>query len=837
MDIARDNILQRDIVDEMKESYLNYSMSVIVSRALPDVRDGLKPVHRRILYGMNDLAAGWNRPYKKSARIVGEVMGKYHPHGDSAIYDALVRMAQDFSMRYELIDGQGNFGSIDGDRAAAMRYTESRMTRLGSEFLRDLDKDTVDWVPNFDESLREPTLLPTTVPGLLINGSEGIAVGMATKIPPHNLNEVVSALVALIENSDISLNDLMNKIPGPDFPTGGMMLGIDGIKSAYECGRGKIKIRGRAHVETKKSGKESIIISEIPFQVNKSNLIEKIADLVRDKRVEGISDLRDESDKDGMRIVVEIKRGSVPEVILNQLYKFTQLQDTFGIILLALIEGVPRVMGLVEILQHFIDFRHGIVVRRTEFELREAEARAHILEGLKVALDNIDDVIVIIRGSKDPIQAKEGLMNGFDLSEIQSQAILDMRLQRLTGLEVDKVVTEYKEVIKIISKLKGVLGSKAQRMDIIKQELLEIRNQFGDERRTEIVDVVTDFSMEDMIAEEDVVITITHNGYIKRTPVTTYRSQRRGGRGVQGAGSREEDFIQHLFIANTHNYMLFFTDRGKCYWLKVYDIPQGGRAARGRAVVNLVGCEPGEKVEAFVSVKEFDDEHFIVMATKKGIIKKTALSAYGNPRKGGIYAIEIRDDDRLIEARITDGENDILIGTREGKSIRFSEGDIRSTGRKTMGVRGIALSSKSDFVVGMLVVKREGTILVATEKGYGKRTDVIQYRTQKRGGKGVMTMRTTDKTGKMVSIMEVVDSDDLIVITNKGVLMRQPISKIRTIGRVTQGVRLVKLDKGSTISSITRVVHEEGATEETGNKNAEEDEQKTKGKDLDQEEQ
>ena len=837
MDIARDNTLPRDIVDEMKESYLNYSMSVIVSRALPDVRDGLKPVHRRILYGMNDLAAGWNRPYKKSARIVGEVMGKYHPHGDSAIYDALVRMAQDFSMRYELVDGQGNFGSIDGDRAAAMRYTESRMTRLGSEFLRDLDKDTVDWVPNFDESLREPALLPTTIPGLLINGSEGIAVGMATKIPPHNLNEVVSGLVALIENSDISLDDLINKIPGPDFPTGGMMLGIDGIKSAYESGRGKIKIRGRAHVETKKSGKESIIISEIPFQVNKSNLIEKIADLVRDKRVEGISDLRDESDKDGMRIVVETKRGSIPEVILNQLYKYTQLQDTFGIILLALIEGVPRVMGLMEILQHFIDFRHGIVVRRTEFELREAEARAHILEGLKIALDNIDDVIIIIRGSKDPIQAKEGLMNGFDLSEIQSQAILDMRLQRLTGLEVDKVVTEYKEVIKIISKLKGILGSKAQRMDIIKQELLEIRDRFGDERRTEIVAVATDFSMEDMIAEEDMVITITHNGYIKRTAVTTYRSQRRGGRGVQGAGSREEDFVQHLFIANTHNYMLFFTDRGKCYWLKVYDIPQGGRAAKGRAVVNLVGCEPGEKVEAFVSVKEFDDEHFIIMATKKGIIKKTALSAYGNPRKGGIYAIEIRDDDRLIEARITDGENDILIGTREGKSIRFSERDIRSTGRKTMGVRGIALSSKSDFVVGMLVVKREGTILVATEKGYGKRTDVIQYRTQKRGGKGVMTMRTTDKTGKMVSIMEVVDSDDLIVITNKGVLMRQPISKIRTIGRVTQGVRLVKLDKGSTISSITRVAHEEEETEETGNKNAEEDEQKIKGKDLDQEEQ
>ena len=835
MDIARDNTFPRDIVDEMKESYLNYSMSVIVSRALPDVRDGLKPVHRRILYGMNDLAAGWNRPYKKSARIVGEVMGKYHPHGDSAIYDALVRMAQDFSMRYQLIDGQGNFGSIDGDRAAAMRYTESRMTRLGSEFLRDLEKDTVDWVPNFDESLREPSLLPTTIPGLLINGSEGIAVGMATKIPPHNLNEVVDGLVALIDNSDTSLDDLISKIPGPDFPTGGMMLGTDGVRSAYESGRGKIKIRGRAHIETRESGKESIIITEIPFQVNTAKLIEKIADLVRDKKIEGISDLRDESDKDGMRIVIETKRGSVPEVILNLLYKHTQLQDTFGIILLALIGGVPRVMGLAEILQHFIDFRHGIVIRRTEFELREAEARAHILEGLKIALDNIDDVIVIIRGSKDPVQAKEGLMNGFDLSETQSQAILDMRLQRLTGLEVDKVVTEYKEIIKNISKLKGILESKSQRMNIIKQELLEIRDQFGDERRTEIVDVMTDFSIEDMIAEEDMVITITHSGYIKRTAVTTYRSQRRGGRGVQGAGSREEDFVQHLFIANTHNYMLFFTDRGKCYWLKVYDIPQGGRAARGRAVVNLIGCEPGEKVEAFVSIKEFDDEHFIAMATKNGIVKKTALSAYGNPRKGGIYAIEIREDDRLIEARITDGENDILIGTREGKSIRFSEGDIRATGRKTMGVKGIALSSQSDFVVGMLVVKREVTILVATEKGYGKRTDVIQYRTQKRGGKGVMTMRTTDKTGKMVSIMEVVDSDDLIVITNKGVLMRQPIAKIRTIGRVTQGVRLVKLDKGSTISSITRVIHEDEAT---SNNNKEEDiEQSANGEEINQKEQ
>ena len=837
VDFNRDNTLPRDIVDEMKESYLNYSMSVIVSRALPDVRDGLKPVHRRILFGMSELGSSWNRPYKKSARIVGDVLGKYHPHGDSSVYDALVRMAQNFSMRYQLVDGQGNFGSIDGDNAAAMRYTESRMTKISSEMLKDLDKDTVKWTPNFDETLQEPSVLPSAVPTLLVNGSEGIAVGMATKIPPHNLTEIVNGLIALIENEYITTEELMTHIKGPDFPTAGLILGMDGLKNAYETGRGKIKMRARAHIETNKSGKDSVVITEVAYQTNKANLVEKIADLVRDKKIVGISDLRDESDKDGIRVVIETKRDAVPEVILNQLYKHTQLQDTFGIILLALVDGIPKIMPLKTILNHFINFRHEIVVRRTEFDLREADARAHILEGLKIALDNIDEVIVIIRGSKDPAQAKEGLINGFNLSEIQSQAILDMRLQKLTGLEVGKIVAEYKEVIKLIVHLKGILESLSQRMNIIKTELLEIRDQYGDERRTEIIPVDSNFTMEDMIAEEEVVLTIPHQGYIKRTALNTYRTQRRGGRGVQGALSKNEDFVEHLFIANTHNYMLFFTDQGKCYWLKVYDIPQGGRATQGRAIVNLIGCAPGEKVEAFVSVKEFDDEHFIVMATKKGIIKKTALSAYGNPRKGGIYAIEIRDDDRLIEARITDGENDILIGTREGKSIRFSEGVIRSTGGKTMGVRGIALSSKSDFVVGMLVVKREGTILVATEKGYGKRTDVIQYRTQKRGGKGVMTMRTTDKTGKMVSIMEVVDSDDLIVITNKGVLMRQPISKIRTIGRVTQGVRLVKLDKGSTISSITRVVHEEGATEETSNKNAEEGEQKTKGKDLDQEEQ
>jgi DNA gyrase subunit A len=810
----RDNTLPRDIVDEMRESYLNYSMSVIVSRALPDVRDGLKPVHRRILYGMSELGSGWNRPYKKSARIVGDVLGKYHPHGDSSVYDALVRMAQNFSMRYELVDGQGNFGSIDGDNAAAMRYTESRMTRLSGEMLKDLDKDTVEWGPNFDETLKEPTVLPTTVPTLLVNGSEGIAVGMATKIPPHNLVEIINGLIALIENDKITTEELMGHIKGPDFPTAGMILGMDGLRQAYETGRGKIKMRARAHIESNKKGRDSIVITEVAYQTNKATLVEKIADLVRDKKVAGIRDLRDESDKDGVRVVIDTKRDAVPEVILNQLYKHTQLQDTFGIILLALVDGVPKIMPLKTILSHFVEFRHSVVVRRTEFDLKEAESRAHILEGLKTALDNIDKIIEIIKGSKDPTQAKEGLMNGFSLSETQSQAILEMRLQKLTGLEVEKVVEEYKELIQHISHLKGILDSKPQRMDIIKKELLFIKEQYGDERRTEVVPVDSDFSMEDMIAEEEVVLTITHKGYIKRTALNTYRTQRRGGRGVQGAMSKEEDFVEHLFIANTHNYMLFFTDKGKCYWLKVYDIPQGGRATRGRAVVNLIGCEPEERVEAFVSVKEFDDEHYIAMSTQKGIVKKTVLSAYGKPRKGGIYAIDIREGDKLIEARVTNGEHDILLGTHEGKSIRFSESNIRASGRKTMGVKGIKLSSKEDYVVGMLVVRREGTVLVATEKGYGKRTEVLQYRTQTRGGKGVLTMRCTDKTGKMVKIMEVVDSDDLIVITDSGVLMRQPVGAIRTIGRVTQGVRLVKLDDGTNISSITRVISEEAATEE-----------------------
>ena len=809
MDNQRDNIIKIDIVDEMKESYLNYSMSVIVSRALPDVRDGLKPVHRRILYGMKELGVQWNRSYKKCARIVGDVLGKYHPHGDSSVYDALVRMAQDFAMRYELVDGQGNFGSVDGDRAAAMRYTEARMTRIGSETMNDLDKDTVEWQFNFDETLKEPTVLPTAFPALLANGSEGIAVGMATKIPPHNLTEIVNALISTIENPGIETDELINIITGPDFPTGGIIMGTDGIKSAYKTGRGKVVVRARASIETDNKGRSSIIINELPYQVNKARLIEKIADLVRAKRVEGIRDIRDESDKDGIRVVIETKRDAIPEIILNQLFKYTQLQDTFGIIMLALVGGIPKLLKLKDMLGYFIEFRHEIVVRRTQFDLNQAEAKAHILEGLKIALDNIDEIIELIKTSIDPAAAKEGLMNSFDLSEKQAQAILDMRLQRLTGLETDKVIEEYKEIIKVIAKLTGIIESKHQRMNIIKLELEETRERFGDERRTEIMPFGADVSIEDMIVEEDMVLTITHSGYIKRTPLTTYRTQRRGGRGIQGALSKDTDFVEHLFIANTHNHILFFTDRGKCYWLKVYDIPQGGRATQGRAIVNLIGCEPGEKVEAFVSVKDFSDSEYIVMATQKGIVKKTVLSAYSKPRKGGIYAIDIREGDRLIEAKITDGDNDILLGTKEGKSIRFSEKDVRPTGRKTMGVKGITLSSTEDDVIGMLIVKREGTILVGTEKGFGKRTDVIQYRTQNRGGKGVMTMRITEKTGKMTSIMEVVDADDLVIITNKGVLMRQPVSAIRSIGRVTQGVKLVKLDDGAKISSISRVIHEE----------------------------
>ena len=825
MDLGRDNILDKQLVKELEESYLNYSMSVIMSRALPDARDGLKPVHRRILFSMSEMSAMWNRPYKKSARVVGEVLGKYHPHGDSSIYDAMVRMAQEFSMRHELVQGQGNFGSIDGDRAAAMRYTESRMSKIGSELLRDIDKETIPWTTNFDETLKEPAVLPAVYPNLLVNGSEGIAVGMATKIPPHNLSELVDGLVELMSNPEAEVKDLMKYIKGPDFPTYGKALGAQGIIDAYETGRGKVIMQGRAHVEPASKGRDSLIITELPYQVNKANLIEKIAYLARDKKIEGIAELRDESDKDGMRVVIEIKRDAVPEVVLNQLYKQTQLQDTFGIILLALVDGTPKVMNLKEILEVFIAFRLDVVVKRTKFDLAKAEARAHILEGLKIALKNIDKIVETIKKSKDPVSAKEALMEGFGLSEKQSQAILDMRLQRLTGLETDKIISEYKDIIQHISELKGILESKSKRVEIIKEELLEVKEKYGEERRTEIIKDFTTLSIEDMIAEEEMVLTITHNGYIKRTSLSTYRSQRRGGRGVQGASSRDEDFVEHLFVANTHSYILFFTDKGKCYWVKVYDIPEGGRAAKGRAIVNLIGCEADEKVSAFISVKEFNEDHFVVMATEKGIVKKTKLSAYSNPRKKGIYAVEIRDGDRLIEARVSTGDNDILLGTRNGKSIRFSEEQIRPSGRKTMGVKGITLSSEDDRLVGMLLIKREGTtVLVATEKGFGKRTEISQYRAQKRGGKGVLTMKTTEKVGKMVTIKEVVDKDDLMIITNQGVLIRQPVAQIRAIGRATQGVKLIKLGEGTLVSSITRIMTEEeggdsSSPEEVNNEN------------------
>ncbi len=815
MDLSRGKTEPRDIVDEISESYLNYSMSVIVSRALPDVRDGLKPVHRRVLYGMSDLGMGYNRPYKKCARIVGDVLGKYHPHGDQSVYDAMVRMAQPWSLRYPLVDGQGNFGSIDGDSAAAMRYTEARMTRIASELLRDLEKDTVNFVPNFDDSLKEPSVVPTIIPTLLINGSDGIAVGMATKIPPHNLNEIISALNALIDNPEIDIEEIMTHVSGPDFPTGGYIMGREGIRSAYTTGRGKVIIRARATVEEIRNGRERIIITEIPYQTNKSLIIERMAELVRHKKLEGISDIRDESDKDGIRIVVEVKRDAIPEVVLNNMFKQTQLQDTYGVILLALDKGVPKVMNLLQMLTLFIEFRHEVVVRRTKFELAEAEERAHILEGLKIALENIDEVIKVIRGSKDPNVARKTLMKKFKLSDRQAKAILEMRLQRLTSLEVDKIIAEYEELIRLIAKLNGILESRDLRMAIIKDEFAEVLERYGDERRTEIVGAAGEFSIEDMIAEEDMVITISHNGFIKRSPSSQWRRQRRGGRGIQGATTREDDFVEHLFIASSHEYIMFFTSKGKCYWLKVHELPQAGRLSRGRAIVNLIGCEPGETIRAFVAVKDFDAEnHHIIMATKRGLIKRTALSAYSNPRKGGIYAIDIQEDDELIEAKVSHGDDDIILGTHSGKSIRFHESDARPMGRKTRGVRGIKIDANDEnYVVGMLVVRREGTVMVVTENGFGKRTDVSAYRVQSRGGKGVITLRVTDRVGRMVSLMEVVDSDDLMIVTTTGVLIRLGVKDIRSTGRATQGVRIIRLDKGAGIGSVSRVMEEEESSE------------------------
>jgi len=803
-------IQDRDIVKEMSESYLNYSMSVIVSRALPDVRDGLKPVHRRVLYGTSDLGASWNRSYKKCARIVGEVMGKYHPHGDSSVYDSLVRMAQPWSLRYPLMDGQGNFGSIDGDSAAAMRYTEARMDRISSEIMRDLEKETVEFQPNFDDTLKEPVVLPAIIPNLLMNGADGIAVGMATKIPPHNLTELLSGLNALLDNPEITIEELFtDHIKGPDFPTGGYIFGIDGIKNAYSTGRGKVIMRAKTEIEELPNGKEVIIINEIPYQVNKSSLVEKIAHLVRDKKVEGISDLRDESDKDGIRIVIECKRDAIASVVLNNLFKYSQLQDSFGVIMLALVDGTPQVMNIKTMLQHFLNFRREVIIKRTQFELKEAEARAHILEGLRIAQENIDKVIKLIKASKDPEEAKSGLIKQFALTEKQAKAILDMRLQRLTSLEVEKITNELKELMDTIKKLNEILNSPDIQSNIIKEEFSEIGERYGDERRSEIIPISGDLSIEDIIADEEMVVTITHNGYIKRLPTATWKTQRRGGRGMKGAHTKEDDFIEHLFTASTHDTMLFFTDRGKCYWMKVHEIPPGLRTSQGRAIVNLIGCETGEKVKAFVSVKEFNETDYIVMATRNGIIKRTALSMYSRPRKGGIYAIEIREEDELIQAKVSHGDQDIILATYNGKSIRFSENDVRATGRKTMGVRGIRLGSKNDKVMGMLIVKREGSVMVVTNKGYGKRSDLSEYRTQKRGGKGVITIKTTEKVGNLVGIMEAIDTDDIMLITDQGIMIRQQVEKIRTIGRNTQGVRLAKLDENTYISSTARVIKEE----------------------------
>ena len=804
------SILGRDLVEEMEESYLSYAMSVIISRALPDVRDGLKPVHRRVLYGASGIGAQWNRKHKKSARIVGEVIGKYHPHGDQSIYDSLVRMAQPWSLRYLLIDGQGNFGSVDGDGAAAMRYTEAKMSKIASEMLKDIEKETVSLQPNFDDSLEEPTVLPAQIPNLLMNGSEGIAVGMATKIPPHNLKELVSGLVCLLENPETTDEEIFeNHIKGPDFPTAGFIMGIDGIKEAYTKGRGRVIMRGRAKIEEKENGQEVIIINEIPYQVNKANLIEKIADLVRDKKLEGISDLRDESDKDGMRIVIECKRDAIAEIILNNLYKQTQLQDTFGIIMLAIVDGVPKIMPIKEVLNQFLLFRREIIIKRTKFDLKEAEERAHILEGLKIALQNIDEVIELIRGSKNPEEAKNQLIQKFKFSIPQTKAILDMRLQKLTSLETDKLLEELEELNKKIKHYKEILNNYELQSSIIKEELLEVDTKYGDERKTEIIPISGDLTIEDMIADEDMVVTISHNGYIKRLPVSTWKTQNRGGKGMKGANTKQDDFVEHLFIASTHNTMLFFTDTGKCYWLKVHQIPQASRTSQGRAIINLIGCETSEKVKAFVSVKEFTEDQQLIMCTKKGLIKRSKLMLYSKPRKGGIYAIEVNDGDELIQAKLSTGDQDILLATNNGKSIRFNENQIRSTGRKTKGVTGIRMSFSDDFVIGMLVVKREGQVLVVSSKGFGKRSQLEQYREQKRGGKGVFTLKTNTKTGKLISIMEVVDDDDLMIITNQGIMIRQSVNKLNIIGRNTQGVKLLRLDDGSQIASVTKVIKEE----------------------------
>ena len=806
---SRERIVPRLIEEELQQSFINYSMSVIVSRALPDVRDGLKPVHRRILYAMNELGLLPNRAFKKSATVVGDVLGKYHPHGDQSVYDALVRMVQTFSLRYPLVDGQGNFGSVDGDPAAAYRYTESRLTRIALEMLADIDKNTVDFIPNFDDQREEPSVLPSRLPNLLVNGSSGIAVGMATNIPPHNLREISRAIAELVNNPDATTDDLLRHVKGPDFPTGAYIYGEAGIREAYETGRGRVVMRARVRIEeNERTGKSALIITEIPYQVNKATLHSSIAELAMAKRIDGISGVRDESDRDGMRLVVELKRDAIAQVVLNGLYKHTAMQSTFGVINLALVNGAPKVMPLKEMLQHFITHRHTIIVRRTEFDLAEAKKREHILEGLKIAVDNIDEVIRIIRGSADTPAADAALRARFGLSEAQSDAILNMRLAKLTGLEIDKLEAELKEVRATIAELQSILDSRPKRMKILVDEVEELASTFGDDRRTEILKDQGEFSVEDLIAEEDMVITISHTGYIKRIPVTTYRRQRRGGRGLTGMETKELDWVEHLFIASTHDYLMFFSDRGTVYWLKVHEIPQGGRAARGKPVVNCINIREGERIAALVPVRKFGDDEWLMFVTRNGTVKKTLMSAYGNVRSIGINAINIDPDDELIDVQKTRGNDDIVLATSTGMSIRFHETDAREMGRATSGVKGIELD-KGDQVIGMVVVRERAELLVVSERGIGKRSVLGDYRVQRRGGKGIITMQQTEKTGKLIALKDVLPEDELMMITKGGVIIRCPVEGIRVSGRNTQGVKLMNLDQGDQIVDVARVQKEE----------------------------
>lgn len=815
-----EKIVKVNIENQMKAAYIDYSMSVIVSRALPDVRDGLKPVHRRVLYGMLDLGVYSNRPYKKSARIVGEVLGKYHPHGDASVYDAMVRMAQEWSLRYPLVDGQGNFGSIDGDSPAAMRYTEARLQKIAEEMLADINKDTVDFQLNFDDSLQEPTVLPAQLPNLLINGASGIAVGMATNMPPHNLKEVVDGIIAYIDNREITIPELMKFIKAPDFPTGGFIYGYEGVKDAYETGRGRIVMRAESKIETDSHGRESIVVSAIPYQVNKAEMIRKTADLINDKKIEGISDIRDESDRSGMRIVYELKRDAVTNVVLNKLYQLTQLQTSFSVNNICLVKGRPMLLNLKQLIHYFVEHRHEVVVRRTRYDLNEAEKRAHILEGLLIALDHLDEVIALIRAARTPEEARNGLIETFSLTEIQARAILDMRLQRLTGLERDKIREEYNELLKMIEYYRNVLSDETMRMEIIKTELLAIKENYGDEARTEIVYSASDFRIEDTIADENVVITISHMGYIKRTMLSEYRRQNRGGRGAKGSDIRDEDFLEYLFVASMHNYMLFFTEKGKVFWLRVFEIPEGTKTSKGRAIQNMINIEPDDKVRAFINLKSIKDEdyinnNFIILCTRKGIIKKTSLEAYSRPRANGINAITIRDDDQLLEARLTNGSSEVVMALKSGRAIRFNERTVRPMGRNASGVKGITLASDADEVVGMICLDNNSfDILVVSENGYGKRSKLDDYRVTNRGGKGVKTINVTDKTGQLISIDSVTDNDDLMIINRSGLIIRMAVADLRVMGRATQGVRLINLRENDSIAAVTKVEADETVDEE-----------------------